>query len=72
MYVFLQNSLGEYIYQVYKSEYVHENDLLITDSGEMDITLVTCFPKLVYDYRLLVTAALVDIKAFDHTFEMVD
>lgn len=72
VYVFLQNSLGEYIYQVYKSEYVHENDLLITDSGEMDITLVTCFPKLVYDYRLLVTAALVDIKAFDHTFEMVD
>ena len=72
VYVFLQTSFGEYIYQVYKSKYVHENDLLITDSGKMDITLVTCFPKLVYDHRLLVTAALVDIKGFDHTFEMLD
>ena len=72
VYVFLQTSLGEYIYQVYKSEYVHENDLLITDSGKMDITLVTCYPKLVYDHRLLVTAALVDMQALDHTLEMVD
>lgn len=51
----------KYLYQVYKSDWVHKDDLKITYSREQDITLVTCYPTLVYDHRLLVTAALVGV-----------
>ena len=50
-----------YLYQVYKSALMHEDDLKITYSREQDITLVTCYPSFVYDHRLLVTAALVGV-----------
>jgi hypothetical protein len=50
-----------YVYQVYETKWVTEEDLIITDSGLSDITLVTCWPRFHYDKRLLVTAALVDV-----------
>ena len=59
--VLLESSDGKYLYEVYRTEWVHRDDLRVTDSGENDITLVTCYPTLVYDHRLLVTAALVGV-----------
>ena len=51
----------KYLYQVYKTEVVYQDDLQITDSGNQDITLVTCVPRFYYDNRLLVTAALIGV-----------
>ena len=51
-----------FTYQVYKTEVVHERDLVVTDSGQSDITLVACWPRFVYDHRILVTAALVGLE----------
>ena len=62
VYVFLEDAERKYMYQVYKTEVVHQDELRITDSGEQDITLVTCVPRLYYDHRLLVTAALVGVR----------
>lgn len=59
--IILEGPDGKYVYQAYKSTWVEQEDLRITDSGNRDITLVTCYPRLRYDKRLLVTAALVDI-----------
>lgn len=50
-----------YIYQVYKTEVVHQSELAVTDTGLHDITLVACWPQYVYSERILVTAALVDV-----------
>ena len=57
----LQDPDRVYLYQVYKTDWVHEDDLRVTDSGQQDITLVTCVPRFVYDHRLLVTAALIGV-----------
>ncbi len=52
----------EYVYQVYKTGLVPREEFRITDSGYQDITLVACYPSLYYDHRLLVTAALVEVR----------
>ena len=59
--VFLETAGRLFRYQVYRTGWVEQEDLRITDSGQYDITLVTCFPRFHYDKRLLVTAALVDV-----------
>ena len=59
--IVLETEDRRYLYQVYKTEVVYQDDLAITISREQDITLVTCYPTLVYDHRLLVTAALVGV-----------
>ncbi len=61
IYVFLETEGVKYVYQVYQTSVMHQDDLKITDSGERDITLVTCTPRFYYDHRLLVTAALVGV-----------
>ena len=61
IYVFLETADRKYVYQVYFTDVVHQDDLKITDSGKQDITLVTCTPRFYYDHRLLVTAALVGV-----------
>ena len=61
IYVFLETADRKYLYQVYKTDWVHQDDLRVVDSGQQDITLVTCFPRLIYDHRVLVTAALVGV-----------
>ena len=61
VYVVLEAPGIKYLYEVYRTDVVHQDDLKITDSGKQDITLVTCVPRFVYDHRLLVTAALVGV-----------
>ena len=62
VYIFLETDSFSYAYQVYKTEVVHHTQLAVGDSGQQDITLVTCVPRFYYDHRLLVTAALVGVK----------
>ena len=61
IYVFLETADRKYLYQVYETDWVHQDDLRVVDSGQQDITLVTCYPRLIYDHRVLVTAALVGV-----------
>ena len=49
----------ELVYQVTKSEVVHESDLELYDPGLENIILVTCSNRPIYDHRQLVTATLV-------------
>lgn len=59
--VFLEVDGRRYQYQVYQTEVLSAEELKVTQSGRQDITLVTCYPRLTYDKRLLVTAALVGV-----------
>ena len=52
-----------YLYEVYKTDVVYQDDLRLYDSDQATLTLVTCVPALTYDHRLLVTARLVGVKA---------
>ena len=61
VYVVLEAANRKYLYQVYQTEVVYQDDLRVTDSGSHDITLVTCVPRFYYDHRLLVTAALIGV-----------
>lgn len=61
-YIFLESEELKFVYQIYRTQMVHSKDFVLQDSGESDITLVTCYPRLTYDYRLLVTAALVGVR----------
>jgi hypothetical protein len=49
----------ELVYQVTKSEVVHESNLKLYDPGLENIILVTCSNRPIYDHRQLVTATLV-------------
>jgi len=61
IYIFLETEDGKFVYQVYRTAGMPQEELRISDSGVRDITLVTCTPRFVYDQRLLVTAALVGV-----------
>ena len=61
-YIFLYSENLRFAYQIYRTEIVHSDDFALWDSEESDITLVTCYPRFMYDYRLLVTAALVGVR----------
>ena len=50
-----------YVYEVYRTDVIHQTELVLSDSGQDDITLVACWPEYVYSERVLVTAALIDV-----------
>ena len=52
----------EYLYQVSKTDLVRQEDIRIYQADDARITLVTCFPRLKYDHRLLVTAKLIGFR----------
>ncbi len=60
-YIFLETQDRKFVYQIYHTEIIHQDEFAMSDSGEHDITLVTCYPRFIYDHRLLVTAALVGV-----------
>jgi LPXTG-site transpeptidase (sortase) family protein len=62
VYVFLSSPDGEFLYQVTETKVVHRDELALYDSGGPAITLVTCYPRFVYDQRVVVTAKLVGVK----------
>ena len=49
----------DYLYVVTGTSTTHANDLALYPSDEARVSLVTCFPRLKYDQRLIVTAQLV-------------
>ena len=63
VYVELQSADGGFLYKVTATRVVHQDDLRLYGSDGAEITLVSCVPRLVYDYRLLVSAKLVGIKS---------
>lgn len=49
----------EYLYLVNNTSTTHADDLALYPADDARISLVTCFPRLKYDHRLIVTAQLV-------------
>jgi len=62
IYVMLYTAKGGFLYQVVSTAIVHRDDLQLYDSNQSQITLVTCYPRWIYDHRLLVTAELVGVR----------
>ncbi len=49
----------DYLYLANRTSTTHADDLTLYPSDDARISLVTCFPRLKYDHRLIVTAQLV-------------
>ena len=62
VFVMINSGNHQFLYQVYKTEVVHQDLLQLTNSQIAEITLVTCVPKYKYDHRLLVTASLIGVR----------
>jgi LPXTG-site transpeptidase (sortase) family protein len=62
VYIITEAEDQQYLYRVTGTDLVHEDDLRVYGSDDSRVTLVTCFPRLRYDQRLLVTAKLVGFK----------
>ncbi len=62
VFVELQSPRGSYLYEVYDTKVIPQDDLRITETAPSDIVLVTCVPAYKYDHRLLVTARLTGFK----------
>jgi sortase (surface protein transpeptidase) len=62
IHVIVQSEGREYLYLVSRTELIHEEDVVLYQAPDARITLVTCFPRLRYDQRLLVTALLVGFR----------
>ena len=56
------NGSEEFLYRVTATRVVHEDDMTLEWDGGPSIHLVACFPRLVYDHRLIVDAELIASK----------
>ena len=63
VYVVVESTTGEYLYEVVATQVMHADDLRLYETDGVYITLVTCVPRLDYSHRLLVTAKLVGVRA---------
>ena len=61
VYVAIEGDGAELLYQVTRTQVLHQTELQLHDVGGSTIILVACVPRLVYDHRLLVTAKLVGV-----------
>ena len=61
VYTILDSDSGRYLYQVHKFERIPRDDLSLWESDQAIVTMVTCWPRLKYDERILVTAKLVGL-----------
>ena len=52
------NGSEEFLYRVTATRVVHEDEMTLDWDGGPSIHLVACFPRLVYDHRLIVDAEL--------------
>ena len=57
--IFTDNGTEQFLYQVTATRVVHEDDITLDGDGSPSIHLVSCFPRLVYDHRLIVDATLI-------------
>jgi LPXTG-site transpeptidase (sortase) family protein len=57
--VYLETPEAEFIYRVTGTTQIHQDDLKLSSTNDAQITLVTCWPPRVYDYRVLVDATLI-------------
>jgi LPXTG-site transpeptidase (sortase) family protein len=62
VYVILVSESQEYLYQVSQTDLISQDDISLYQAGDARITLVTCYPRLKYDQRLLVTAMLIGFR----------
>lgn len=61
--IITSNGSEEFLYRVTATRIVHEDDLTLESDGGPSIHLVACFPRLVYDHRLIVDAELIARKS---------
>lgn len=57
--IITNNGSEEFLYRVTATRIVHEDDMSLEQDGGPSIHLVACFPRLVYDHRLIVDAELI-------------
>jgi len=62
VHVIIESNGREYLYLVSQTDLVHEDEVELYQAPDARITLVTCFPRLRYDQRLLVTALLIGFR----------
>jgi LPXTG-site transpeptidase (sortase) family protein len=62
VHVIVESDGREYLYLVSQTELIHQDDMQLYQAADARVTLVTCFPRLRYDQRLLVTAQLVGFR----------
>ena len=61
--IFLATDEAEYLYRVTGTQQLHRDDLFLAESDNAQISLVTCWPFRVYDYRIVVSAVLIAVKS---------
>ena len=59
VFIITESGQTQFLYLVTSSQVVHQDDMALYETGQATIHLVSCVPRLVYDYRLIVTGELV-------------
>ena len=60
--IFIATDEAEYLYRVTGTQQLHRDELYLAESNNAQISLVTCWPFRVYDYRIVVSAVLIAVK----------
>ena len=59
IFIITDNGQQQYLYRATSSQVIHQNQMKLYDTDQATIHLVSCVPRLVYDYRLIISGELV-------------
>ncbi|MCH7620281.1 MAG: sortase [Chloroflexi bacterium] len=62
VFVIAETGPRQYLYRITSTEVLQQDEMRLYNTGWASIHLVSCVPRLVYDYRLVVTGELVGVK----------
>ncbi|HEU0020629.1 MAG TPA: sortase [Dehalococcoidia bacterium] len=62
VFVITDNGVHQYLYRLTSTEVVDQDEMSLYDTGQANIHLVTCVPRLDYSHRLIATGELVGVK----------
>ncbi|MFB3120266.1 MAG: sortase [Stenotrophomonas maltophilia] len=62
VFVIADTGSKQYLYRITATDVMHQDEMKLFNTGWASIHLVSCVPRLVYDYRLIVTGELVGVK----------
>ncbi len=65
VYALVETVEASYLYRITDTLVVYQDDLRIEDIAGASIVMVTCVPRIVYDYRLLVMGEVIGVKHQD-------
>ena len=58
IHITLHNDTSVFVYKIHGTKVIHEDELILSNTTDSTVHLVSCIPRFIYDHRLVVSGTL--------------